>query len=101
MKELISKTLKTKEAEYLHAMNPEPFKPDDQVAFYFDVQFSIEKLVDLMLIKKSISGGQDLNRTESMKCKIDCRKVGASSLGHLMPNLKQLNLNNSYIPLIR
>ena len=53
------------------------------------------------MIQLSLTQASDLNAVKFLELKVDSRKTGVGELGKLVPNVEQLKLNNSFVPLIR
>ncbi|KND02020.1 uncharacterized protein SPPG_02524 [Spizellomyces punctatus DAOM BR117] len=75
-------------------INPQVFTPHDEVEELVNGFLSEEKLITL-------TGTSSLDSVQYLEMKVDVRKTSLGTLGKLLPTLKQLKLNNSYIPTIR
>ncbi|TPX62220.1 hypothetical protein SpCBS45565_g07066 [Spizellomyces sp. 'palustris'] len=75
-------------------INPQVFTPQDEVEELVNGFLSEEKLITL-------TGTSRLNSVQYLEMKVDVRKTSLGNLGKLLPTLRQLKLNNSYIPTIR
>lgn len=84
-------------------MNLRPATPLEEADDYFENFWTTDKLVlDRDSYKKAqITGCKDLTAVKRIDLKVDSRKVGLGDLGKLLPNLEQLKLNNSHVPLLR
>ncbi|KAI8817248.1 uncharacterized protein EV422DRAFT_604830 [Fimicolochytrium jonesii] len=75
-------------------MNPEVSSPQDEVEELVKGHLSEAKLV-------AITDRSDLSSVQLLEMKVDTRKTSLGTLGKLLPGLRHLKLNNSYIPSIR
>ncbi|KAI8892960.1 hypothetical protein BC833DRAFT_610085 [Globomyces pollinis-pini] len=49
----------------------------------------------------AITGEKVLDDIEYLELRVDSRKTGLGNLGNYLPNIKQLKLNNSHVPIVR
>lgn len=69
---------------------------------YYHCHWTLEKLVnDFLTNQIRLTGNDDLYTVLKIEIKIDSRNTEMSGLGYLLPNLRQLKLNNSFVPIVR
>ncbi|KAI8914414.1 hypothetical protein EDD86DRAFT_199292 [Gorgonomyces haynaldii] len=74
--------------------NPSVYSPEEELGDFYRSFLSKEKLL-------SLTNAPDLDNIRFLELKVDSRKTGLGDLGKLVPQLEQLKVNNSFVPLFR
>jgi len=78
----------------INTINPSIISPQEELEKIINEYITPDKI-------RKITGINNLNEIRCLELKVDSRKTSIGNIGKILPNLSQLNLNNSYFESIR